>query len=308
MVCGQECPHYEMNERAEFHRPVLVKELIELLRPEAGQVIVDLTIGGGGHAEAILEAMGGQARLIGIDRDPEAIRFAGERLSRFGAAVQLIHGRFSRLPEHLDQLGIEKADRIYADLGVSARQLESAERGFSFMREGPLDMRMDQSEGEPASKILQELSAQDLEKIFREYGEERFSRRVAKAIERKRKQGLKLGRTRELAGLVEAEVRSGQRIHPATRIFQALRIYVNEEIQELRQGLKGAAERLEAKGRMAVISYHSLEDREVKQFFRAGEKAGELGILTKKPLVPAETELRSNPRSRSAKLRAAERI
>jgi 16S rRNA (cytosine1402-N4)-methyltransferase len=292
----------------EFHRPVLVKELIELLRPEAGQVIVDLTIGGGGHAEAILEALGGQARLIGIDRDPEAIRFAGERLSRFGAAVHLLHGRFSHLAELLDQLGIEKADRIYADLGVSAHQLESAERGFSFMREGPLDMRMDQQEGEPASKVLQELSMQDLEKIFREYGEERFSRRVAKAIERKRRQGLKLGRTRELAGLVEAEVRSGQRVHPATRIFQALRIYVNEEIAELREGLKGAAERLEAKGRMAVISYHSLEDREVKQFFRAGEKAGELNILTRKPLVPAETELRANPRSRSAKLRAAEKI
>jgi len=293
----------------EYHRPVLVAELISLLELRPGLVMVDATVGGGGHGEAMLEKVGGQARLIGMDRDPEAIRFAGQRLSRFGSAISLIQGKFSELDSILDRAGVGQVDRIYFDLGVSSRQLEKPERGFSFSKDGPLDMRMDPGEGAPLSEVLERLSGKDLERIFREYGEERFSRRVAKAIERKRRQGLKLGRTLELAGLVEAEVgRRGKRVHPATRIFQALRIYVNQEIFELREGLRQAKARLRQGGRIGVISYHSLEDREVKHFFRAGEKAGELGILTKKPVIPGEAELRGNPRSRSAKLRVAERL
>ncbi len=293
----------------EYHRPVLAAELISLLDPKPGMTIVDATVGGGGHAKAMMESVGGQARLIGIDRDPEAIRFAGERLSGFGPCVRLVRGRFSGLDEILDQEKIEQADRIYFDLGVSSHQLEKAERGFSFSKDGPLDLRMDPEQGEPASAVLEELSEPELAKIFWEYGEERFSRRVARAVERRRRQGLKLERTLELAGLIEAVIgRRGQRVHPATRIFQALRIYVNQELQELKEGLRRAVSRLNSGGRVAVISYHSLEDREVKQFFRALAKAGELGILTKKPVAPSEDELRENPRSRSAKLRVAERV
>jgi len=292
----------------EFHRPVLVSEFLELMSPGPGMIICDGTIGGGGLAEAIMERVEGQARLIGIDRDADALAFASRRLSRFGSAITLIQGKFSELGRHLEQAGVSKADRIYFDLGVSSYQLDNAERGFSFRLDGPLDMRFDQSSGEPVSQVLQRMSEKELERIFREYGEERFSRRVAREIVRRRKRGLKLERTLELSGLIEEVVpRRGQRVHPATRIFQALRMYVNQELEELREGLKQSLEWLSSGGRVGVFSYESLSDREVKNFFRAREKAGELGIITRKPVVPSMEEMLCNPRSRSAKLRVAER-
>lgn len=293
---------------SEYHRPALMAELLEYLALRPGMTVVDATVGGGGHAEAVLEKMGGQGKLIGIDRDAEAIAASRERLRRFGAAVTLMQGKFSELESLLDLSGAEKVDRIYFDLGVSSRQFDQAGRGFSFAKDAPLDMRMDQGQGETAAELLKRLSEKELERIFREYGEERFARRVAKEVVRRREKGARLERTRDLAGLLEAVIgRRGQRVHPATRIFQALRIAVNHELEELFKGLGSSLNRLAPSGRMAVISYHSLEDRIVKNFFRDQQREGVLNILTKKPVTPGEDEIRSNPRARSAKLRAAER-
>jgi len=294
---------------SEYHIPVLTLELVELLEPGEGMVIVDATIGGGGQASAMLERMKGKGLLIGIDRDPEAISFCRASLISFAPNLKLFNARFSQLDEVLAQAGIEEVDRIYFDLGVSWHQLSQPERGFSFLRDGPLDMRMNPAEGEPAWKLLNQLNEKELEKIFREYGEERYSRRVAKAIVQARKQGKELKRTRQLAELVEKAVRKGkQRVHPATRIFQAIRIYVNQEMEELKLGLEKAFNYLRAGGRIAVISYHSLEDRLVKNFFKEREKAGELRILTKKPIIPSPEEKKQNPKSRSARLRAGEKL
>ena len=294
---------------SEYHIPVLTLELVELLEPGEGMVIVDATIGGGGQALAMLERMKGKGLLIGIDRDPEAISFCRASLISFAPNLKLFNARFSQLDEVLAQAGIEEVDRIYFDLGVSWHQLSQPERGFSFLRDGPLDMRMNPAEGEPAWKLLNQLNEKELEKIFREYGEERYSRRVAKAIVQARKQGKELKRTRQLAELVEKAVRKGkQRVHPATRIFQAIRIYLNQEIEELKLGLEKAFNYLRAGGRIAVISYHSLEDRLVKNFFKEREKAGELKILTKKPIIPSPEEKKQNPKSRSARLRAGEKL
>jgi len=294
---------------SEYHIPVLTLELVELLEPGEGMVIVDATIGGGGQALAMLERMKGKGLLIGIDRDPEAISFCQASLISFAPNLKLFNARFSQLDEVLAQAGIEEVDRIYFDLGVSWHQLSQPERGFSFLRDGPLDMRMNPAEGEPAWKLLNQLNEKELEKIFREYGEERYSRRVAKAIVQARKQGKELKRTRQLAELVEKAVRKGkQRVHPATRIFQAIRIYLNQEIEELKLGLEKAFNYLRAGGRIAVISYHSLEDRLVKNFFKEREKAGELKILTKKPIIPSPEEKKQNPKSRSARLRAGEKL
>ena len=294
---------------SEYHIPVLTLELVELLEPGEGMVIVDATIGGGGQASAMLERMKGKGLLIGIDRDPEAISFCRASLISFAPNLKLFNARFSQLDEVLAQAGIEEVDRIYFDLGVSWHQLSQPERGFSFLRDGPLDMRMNPAEGEPAWKLLNQLNEKELEKIFREYGEERYSRRVAKAIVQARKQGKELKRTRQLAELVEKAVRKGkQRVHPATRIFQAIRIYVNQEMEELKLGLEKAFNYLRAGGRIAVISYHSLEDRLVKNFFKEREKAGELKILTKKPIIPSPEEKKQNPKSRSARLRAGEKL
>jgi 16S rRNA (cytosine1402-N4)-methyltransferase len=294
---------------SDYHKPALVAEFLELLAPGPGQVIVDGTVGGGGHAEAVLTMMEGRGKLIGIDRDQEAINASGQRLAKFGGAVTLVKAKFSELDSALQQAGADKVDRAYFDLGVSSRQLDDPERGFSFMKDGPLDMRMDQSRGETAADLLKKSKQQELERIFWEYGEERFGRRVAKEIVRKREKGVDLGRTRVLAEMLEAVIgRRGQRVHPATRIFQALRIAVNLELEELVKGLQICLEKLSPGGRMLVISYHSLEDRLVKNFYRDNDRLGLLKVLTKKPVRPGEEEVRQNPRSRSARLRAAEKI
>ncbi|MGY4707848.1 16S rRNA (cytosine(1402)-N(4))-methyltransferase RsmH [Candidatus Bipolaricaulota sp. J31] len=286
---------------AVWHEPVMVTEVLRFLAPGPGKVIVDATVGTGGHAEAILER---GAELIGIDRDPRALELARERLSRFGDRCRLVQGNFRHLKEILAELAAGPVDGVLFDLGMSSAQLEDEERGFSFAREGPLDMRMDPSQPLTAHEIVNRWPEREIARILREYGEERYARRIARAIVRARP----IETTTELAEIVIRCYPPGRhRIHPATRTFQALRIAVNDELSALREGLLAAIRALLPGGTVVAISFHSLEDRIVKHTFRQRWIAGEVEILTKKPLVPSPEEIRRNPRARSAKLRAARR-
>jgi 16S rRNA (cytosine1402-N4)-methyltransferase len=285
------------------HRPVLVDEVVELL---AGRtLVVDATVGSGGHAEALLEA--GVGAVVGLDRDPQAIEEASARLSRFGARFHPLQARFLQLHEAVTELGIAGVDGVLCDLGVSSMQLDRPERGFSYRSPGPLDMRMgaDSEPGITAERVVNTYSEEDLSRVLFEYGEERFARRIARAIVRARSRG-SISTTNELAAIVAGAVpkRRGS-AHPARRTFQALRIEVNRELEELAASLPQAASLLEPRGRMVAISYHSLEDRIVKRFLAGSE---ELTVLTRKPVRPTEDERRANPRARSARLRAADRI
>lgn len=280
------------------------------LRPHG--IWVDCTLGGGGHAETILEATGPDGLLLGIDRDEEAVRRAGKRLIRFGARVRLLHESFKNLETVLKSQGIRGVDGILMDLGVSTLQLMDSERGFSFQKDGPLDMRMDQTSTVTAAELVNSLPEYQLQQILFEYGGERWSRRIARAIDRQRRKA-PIIRTLQLADLIRRAVpRSGRapRIHPATRTFQALRIAVNQELDQLSVGLFGAASCLNPGGRLCVISFHSLEDRIVKRSFKTLTHAEPTGfrLMTRKPVGPGANEIRMNPRSRSAKLRAVERI
>ncbi|MGZ4126010.1 MAG: 16S rRNA (cytosine(1402)-N(4))-methyltransferase RsmH [Actinomycetota bacterium] len=278
------------------HEPVMVDEVVRFLGGRG--TVVDLTLGAGGHAEALLES--GVGRLIGVDRDPEAVAIASGRLSRFGDRFVAVRARFSEVPVE------NRVDGVLYDLGVSSMQLERAERGFSFRNEGPLDMRMEGGrgqEGESAMDLVNSASEEELARVIYEYGEERRSRRVAAAIVRARQRN-PIETTEELAGIVVSAVgrrRGGP--HPARRTFQALRIAVNRELEELAASLPRAVGVLAPGGRVVVIAYHSLEDRIVKRFFAGDER---LTVLTRKPLVPSADEAARNPRARSAKLRAAE--
>jgi 16S rRNA (cytosine1402-N4)-methyltransferase len=288
------------------HIPVLAAEVLALLRPRPGGRYLDATVGLGGHAEAILDAAG-DAVLIGLDRDAEALARAGERLARFGERVRLLQARYEALAEALGPEG--GFDGILFDLGVSSLQFDAAERGFSFAREGALDMRMDRSGGQTAADLLCRTSERELADLIYRWGEERFARRIARAIhEVGRREPIRT--TTVLAETVAKAVPRSQwprHIHPATRTFQALRIAVNEELTGLAAALGAAAERLAPGGRAAVISFHSLEDRIVKQTWRHLQQAQGYRILTKRPLVAGEAEVAANPRARSAKLRALER-
>ena len=264
---------------------------------------MDATVGAGGHAEALLER-GPGTRLLGLDRDPEALGLARERLRRFGPRVELRHENFADLDRVLE--GFAPPDGILADLGVSSMQLEDASRGFSFRREGPLDMRMGQ-DGRSAAAIVATASAEELTRILREYGEERMAAKIARGIVAERSRG-PLTTTRQLARVVARIKGVRESIDPATRVFQALRIEVNQELFALSRFLAAAANRLNARGRLAVISYHSLEDRIVKDALREGAKQGWYRLLTKKPVMAGEDEIDRNPRSRSAKMRAAEKV
>jgi 16S rRNA (cytosine1402-N4)-methyltransferase len=303
------------------HLPVLLAPAIEWLAPQRGGLFVDCTVGLGGHAEALLERAP-QARLLGFDRDPQALRRAAERLRRFGARARLRQGDFGDLGALLEGEGETRAAGILADLGVSSLQLDAAERGFSFRREGPLDMRMGPG-GLTAGEIVNSYAEADLERILREYGEERDARRIARAIVAARL-GRPLRTTAELRQLivrVKGSRRSEGRVDPATRAFQALRIEVNQELAALRRLMEEALRRLDTDGRLVVISYHSLEDRIVKHALRAAER-GEVDpvtgrprsetrlieVLTRKPVRPDEEEIALNPRARSARLRAARRL
>ena len=313
-----------------YHTPVLIKEVVNQLQPRGGGLYVDCTVGGGGHAREILHACGPEGQLIGLDWDEEAIAASRERLGEFGARVQLVRANYVELEKVLMSLRVTAVDGVVFDLGVSSRQFDEPGRGFSFQREGPLDMRMSrqprESHGESgttARDILCTAGLDELARIFRVYGEEKRARAIAREIIAERGH-TSLETTTQLAHLVERVLgpkRGG--IHPATRVFQALRIAVNDELGNLKRGLETATQFLKSGARIAVISFHSLEDRIVKQFFvekstgctcpthlpgcACGRKEV-LRIVTRKPVTADEVEVRNNPRARSAKLRVAEKL
>ena len=305
-----------MSEPDKLHIPVLLSEVLEALSPKDGGVYVDGTFGAGGYAVAMLEAA--DCKVIGIDRDPSAIALAADLKKKYGERLELINARFSQMAEVVSS----KVDGVALDLGVSSMQIDNAERGFSFQKDGDLDMRMS-GEGITAADVVNTFSETELADIIYKYGEERFSRRVAAAIVARRTDML-FTSTLDLAKVVSAVVpRAKDGIHPATRTFQALRIYVNDELDELQKGLVAGAALLKPSGRLAVVSFHSLEDGIVKTFMQ--EKAGKMPaasrympvqneqpaqdfrLLNKKPLLPSDEEIRLNPRSHSAKLRVLER-
>jgi 16S rRNA (cytosine1402-N4)-methyltransferase len=290
-----------------YHLPVLLAGVLEGLAPRPGGRYIDGTLGGGGHAAALLEASRPDGRLLGIDADQDALIASRARLEPFGKRAQIVHGNFRTIGAIAEAHGLVRVDGVLLDLGVSSHQLDSPSRGFSFQGDAPLDMRLDQSEGPTAADLIQELPEGELADLIFRYGEERGSRRVARFIGEARRRG-RITSTGELAAVV-ARALGGRhgRIHPATRTFQALRIAVNDELGSLEAALPQAVGLLAPGGRLAVISFHSLEDRIVKLFFRAEAAQGRLQILTKKPIEATEEEARSNPRSRSAKLRVAER-
>ena len=308
------------------HRSVMPDELLRLLTPKAGGCYLDGTLGGAGHSALIAElCLPGGGILIGIDRDREALAAAGQRLAKFGDAVRLVHGDFAGITSHLETLGIARLDGFILDLGVSSHQLDSGERGFSFQQNAPLDMRMDTGSGDTAADLVNDLPEQELERIIREYGEERWAKRVAAFIVKARSEAPIEG-TLQLVDIIKGAIPKAkweERLHPATRTFQALRIAVNHELESLDRGLRDAIEHLKPGGRGVVISFHSLEDRIVKHIFR--EYAGgctcprqlpvcvcgnqpRVRVLTPRPVMAGVEELESNPRSRSAKLRAIEKL
>ncbi len=292
-----------------LHEPVLRAETVELLEPAGRGLLVDCTVGTGGHAAALLEA--GADRVVGLDRDAEVLPLARRRLAPWKDRVDLVHADYRGLDDVLDRLGVDRVDGALADLGCSSVQLEAEGRGFSFRRDDPLDMRMDRTSGPTLADLLAEATPEGLADVIFEYGEERRSRPIARAIVAAAA-GAGIGTTAELAAVVRraARYRGRSRIDPATRTFQALRIWVNRELDGLDAFLRAAVGRLKAGARLAVISFHSLEDRIVKRTLRELERGGELAlrILTRKPLRPAEEELARNPRARSARLRAAWRV
>lgn len=301
---------------AREHVPVMTREVVELLRPGRGGLYVDCTVGLGGHSQALLEA--GASKVLGLDRDPDALAAARASLERWGERVELVHSDYRDLRRVLAERSIDAVDGALADLGVSSLQLDAEGRGFSFRRDEPLDMRMDRTQGPTAADLLRDVDERVLADIIFELGEERFSRRIARSIVEARHEAA-VRTTGQLAQIVRRAVpRKGhQRIDPATRTFQALRIWVNRELDGLDAFLSGAADMLRAGARLAVISFHSLEDRIVKHVFRALERArgvdrdgpgSTLRIVTKRPLTPGDAEVEANPRARSAKLRAIERL
>ena len=305
------------------HQPVLRAEVLSGLRLQPDAVCIDATLGGGGHAEALLEAAAPHGRLLGLDRDPEALKRTSDRLAHFGARFQTAHGNFAEIRALAETHGFWDADAILMDMGVSSDQLDTPERGFSFRHEAPLDMRMDPTTGATAAEWLAGATETEIANVIFRYGEDRASRRIAKRIVETRDEN-PIRTTTELAALVEMAIggRKGARIHPATRTFQALRMVVNDELTSIERGLEGALKVLKPGGRLAVISFHSLEDRIVKQTFRRHE-GREISLyeggsewrgdfprvtrVTRKPVEAGEQERTANPRARSAKLRIVEK-
>lgn len=285
------------------HVPVLAREVLEWLRPAAGRTFVDGTLGGGGHSRLLAEAVGPGGLVIGLDRDPGAIERTTAALR--GLPFRAVQTNYSELAEILSELEIEAVDGILLDLGLSSDQLADHERGFSFQCEGPLDLRFDPTRGEPAWKLIERLSADHLADLIYEFGEERYSRRIARKIAEVRRH-TSIRTAAQLARTVRAALPRSrhERIDPATRTFQALRIAVNEELKWLEVALKRLPDCLRPGGRIAIISFHSLEDRLVKEAFRNDVR---LEVQTRRPVRPSESEIEQNPRSRSAKLRVAER-
>lgn len=327
----------QVAEKQWAHEPVLLKEVIHWIRPEGGGTFVDCTLGLGGHAEAMLAASA-QTRVIGIDRDREALRLARERLAQFGDRLQTAHSGFENLPAVLSDMKVHEIQGALADLGVSSLQLDSGERGFSFMSDDPLDMRMDRAQDQTAADLVNRLKERELADLIFEYGEERGSRKIARAIIKERERE-PITTTERLANIVvrALNIPGRWRIHPATRTFQALRIAVNDELQSLSDFIPAAVSMLARGGRLAIISFHSLEDRIVKRSFqlesgrclcpsglsdRTGMQSDKVdtticdncgarkrvAVLTRKPIRPPKQEMESNPRARSALLRVCERI
>lgn len=302
-----------------YHRPVLVEEAVELLAPRPGTLVVDATCGGGGHTDAILKT---GADVLALDQDPDAIEHVRDQLAHFGGRVTLRQANFRDADKILDELGIKVIGGALLDLGVSSRQLENAERGFSMMRNGPLDMRMNPGIQLTAADIVNNYSEEQLTRLFRELGEEPAARRIASLIVKARK-STPFRETLPLARAIEKVVGRHGRRHPATQAFQALRMEVNDELGALAVGLRALTSRLDPGSRIAVISFHSLEDRIVKNFFRDHSREWldrpewpepkrnpeyDLNLITSKPVEPSAEEQRANPRSRSAKLRVAEKL
>jgi 16S rRNA (cytosine1402-N4)-methyltransferase len=305
------------------HIPVLLNQVLEYLLVDPDGTYIDATVGGGGHSEGILKKLSSKGKLICIDRDEDALRYSKKRLEKFGHKVSFFKVNFGDLSPFLIDLRINNISGFLFDLGLSSLQLENPERGFSYLKEGPLDMRMDTSQTKKALAVVNLYSAYELSKIFFQYGEERYSRPIAQEIVKRRKQE-KIKTTKQLKDAIESEVNPKYRIKSLSRIFQAIRIEVNDELQELEKGLNSAVGFLRPNGRICVITYHSLEDRLVKFTFNrfskgcicppefpkciCGKEASkELEILTKKPIRPETEEIERNPKARSAKLRVAER-
>jgi 16S rRNA (cytosine1402-N4)-methyltransferase len=307
------------------HRPVLLRQSIELLGAHRGGLFVDGTLGLGGHSEAILEASS-DARVIGIDRDPEALESARQRLAKYGSRFRGVHSNFRDIAQVVAEAGEQDVSGVLVDLGVSSLQFDTGNRGFSFRHDAPLDMRMDASgDEETAAELLAQLPEEEIARIIFEYGEERRSRRISRWIVERRERGEPVATTKELAGLVARAVgyRKTDKVHPATRTFQALRIAVNRELEGLSEFVETAIDLLQPDGRFVAISFHSLEDRIMKQTLRrlAGQcecsprapvcscgARRAVEILTRRPIVPGEEEVSENPRARSAKLRACRKL
>ena len=287
------------------HPPVMVREVLSILNPKPGGIYVDATFGLGGHAREILNCLDYKGRLFGIDRDEEALEIARERIA--DERVMIMKGKFSEMKHLLNGAGITEVDGILFDFGVSLVQLRDDARGFSFTSGEPLDMRMDRSQQLKAEDVVNKYPEEELERILREYGEEWFSMKIAREIVAHRKKR-RISSCAELAEIVSRVYRRRGRIHPATKTFQALRIEVNDELNEIRCGLDISIGLLRSKGRICTLSYHSLEDRVVKRYMREEERKGLVRIVTKKPLCPSIEEVQMNPSSRSAKLRGAERL
>lgn len=293
-----------------FHQPVLVSELVACLNVKSSGIYLDGTLGTGGHALAVLQSLSPTGLLIGCDQDGEALALAQKRLAEFGERVHFHQTNFSEVKAVLNQEGLAAVDGIYLDLGISALQLESPQRGFSFSKEGPIDMRMNPEAGMTAAQKIRAANVKELEHVLAEYGEERYAKRIAIVLKEKMRSG-KLNTTLDLANTIREiypPTARHPRIHPATRTFQALRIWVNGELEALKEFLEAAPVLLRAGGRLVIIAYHSLEDRMVKQTFRRLAQTQEgFEMITKKPIQASERETAMNPRARSAKLRALAR-
>lgn len=304
-----EVPRYTDEMSTSFHYPVMYREVLEFLEPADKKIVVDCTVGVGSQAEKLLEVMAPGSRLIGIDRDKQSLDIAESRLVRFKGKFTLVKEDFANLAKVLSSLNLSGADAFLFDLGISAYQLNDPQRGFSFLKNGPLDMRMDQDFFLSAYDLVNNLSERELENIFRKFGEERYSRRAAHfLVEARRKEPLYT--TTQVAQIIIRAVPFHSRrdkIHPATRIFQALRIAVNRELEALEKGISEAVSLLNQQGRIAVISFHSLEDRIAKRRLKDFSAAGVLNIITRKPLLPTDAERGENISSRSAKFRVAEK-
>ena len=302
------------------HIPVLYQEVLDLLQPQPGGLFIDGTLGAGGHTAGILEATAPDGRVLAFDKDPEAVEFAGARLTEFGDRVKLVNNSYADMPTVAPALGFEQVDGILLDLGLSSRQLDDGSRGFSFRYDAPLDMRFDQTQGQTAADLVNNLSEAELADIFWRYGEEKQGRKMARIIVANRP----IATTSQLADLIETHAgQRRRRIHPATLVFQGLRIAVNQELEAVESGIPAAINLLKPGGRIAVISFHSLEDRFVKRLFRDlsqdcicppeqlvcnCDHRATVKLVTRKAVKAAGTELDTNPRSRSARLRVAEKL